>query len=141
MRLSTQLSRRRARLELSMTGMIDVVFLLLIFFLVTSAFIPIEHQMASTIKYETQAANQRQSDLEIAVVEMTVAEGQVVFRMGGVVTRDRRELRRVLEQFPNKMEGAIVRAADEVLADSVAKTIADCKSAGFNNVTYIPLDP
>ncbi len=139
MRLSTQLTRRHTRLELSMTGMIDVVFLLLIFFLVTSAFVPVEHHLPTSIQYQAISSQQRQSDLEIAVIEIRQEGQTAVFQIGGLVTGDREELRRVLHQFPNKLDGAVVRAADEVLADLVAKTIADCKAEGFTTVTYVPL--
>lgn len=139
MRLSTQTSHRPTRIELTMTGMIDVVFLLLIFFLVTSAFVPPEHQLPSGIQFESQADSQRPRDLEPAVIQISWSEGRPVYRLGGLVTSDRRELQSWLERFPNKTDGAVVRATDDVLADVVAKTIADCKSGGFSVVTYVPL--
>jgi len=126
-----------AGLELPMTGMIDVVFLLLIFFLITTTFFRPERQIAAAIQVDNQDAGQRQSYLEPAWVDVTMADGKAVYRLGANTTSDLNQLKNLLKQFGNKSEGAFVRVAPDVPFDYTAKTIGVCKSAGFQTVSYI----
>ena len=73
MKLCTR-QRRRQSLELSMTSMIDVVFLLLIFFLVTTTFIRPEREIRSMIQVKQKQASQSSSNLEPAIVEVGCSE-------------------------------------------------------------------
>ena len=58
-----------SKLELATAGMIDVVFLLLIFFLVTASFLPPEKELRPAIETEKKNASGA-SDLEKAIVEI-----------------------------------------------------------------------
>ena len=63
-----------------MTSMIDVVFLLLIFFMVTSSFSLAERELDSAIKVR-KAAISAASDLQPAIVEVVAAaEGRSFIR-------------------------------------------------------------
>lgn len=137
MKLSNR-QRRETKLELSMTSMIDVVFLLLIFFLVTTTFVRPEKRLLSAIQDREQSARETNSELEPAVVDVVRIEGRVVFRIGAVTTTDLSKIQPVLESFDNKDEGAYVRVADNVPFDFAARAIGCCKSSGFVNVSYIP---
>ena len=75
MKLSSHKIERESRLELSMTSMIDVVFLLLIFFMVSSSFVKTERDLDSGIKVERQSASQQQSDFEPAIVDVVESDG------------------------------------------------------------------
>ena len=79
MKLSHRL-RGTQRLELSMTSMIDVVFLLLIFFLVTTTFVRPEREVVSAIKVDQKDASENQSVLEPAIVDVIQVQGQPVYR-------------------------------------------------------------
>lgn len=131
---------RGARLELSMTSMIDVVFLLLIFFLVTSTFIRPEREVASNIKVNENNAGAEASNLEPAVVDVFRQDSEVLFRVGAVRTRDLEAIKEVLESFDNKSDGAFVRAAGNVPYEAAAQAIAACHESGFSSVSYLPLD-
>ena len=122
-----------------MTSMIDVVFLLLIFFLVTTTFIRPEKQLTSAIKVNEQDSSQRQSDLEPAIVDVLLVGGNVIFQLGTISTSEVEELRSTLESFENKADGAFVRVADAVAFDHAAKAIGVCRAAGFSTVSYIPV--
>lgn len=138
MKLSNR-QRRETKLELSMTSMIDVVFLLLIFFLVTTTFIRPEKRLLSAIEDREQQAVESDSELEPAIVDVMRVDGRVVFRIGAVTSTDLGKIKPVLESFGNKDEGAFVRVADDVPFDFAARAIGCCKSSGFVNVSYIPL--
>ncbi len=140
MRLSSshKLSRE-SKIELQMTSMIDVVFLLLIFFMTTSAFVKTERTLSSAIKVNERSASQSPTDLEPAVIDIVQADGHFVYRLG---TRDfdsADELTPVLRQFENKHDGAFVRVSDEAPFSMAAAAIQSSKSAGFVAVSYVPL--
>lgn len=123
-----------------MASMIDVVFLLLIFFMTTARFVKTERDLDSGIKVERQSASQQQSDFEPAIVDVVQSEGRFVFRLGGREFGTQQELVRVLRQFENKANGAFVRVSDEAPFDRAAAAIQACKTAEFVTVSYVPLD-
>ncbi|MCR9117836.1 MAG: biopolymer transporter ExbD [bacterium] len=140
MRLSSRKTSRDGRLELSMTSMIDVVFLLLIFFMTTAAFVKTEKQLSSAIKVEESSAQQTPRDLEPAIVEvLRNASGKFVYRIGSRDMTSEAELSQVLKQFPNKEDGAFVRVTDDAPFAMSAAAIAACRTARFAGVSYVPL--
>ncbi len=138
MKLSN-LHHRKSRIELSMTSMIDVVFLLLIFFLVTTTFISPERQLPAAIKTQDKQSNKSQSLLEPAVIDIVERDGQIQFKLGAVETTEINELDPVLESFENKSDGAFVRVADRVPFEKAAQAISACRTHGFEKVAYLPL--
>jgi len=139
MRLSNRsVDSRSNKIELSMTSMIDVVFLLLIFFLVTTTFVRPEKQLLSQIKVQEKNTEDSSSDLEPAIVEILGPTDRVRYRLGGVITNELEEIERVLETFQNKMDGAFIKVDNDVPFDHVAQAIAACKRSGFSIVSYLP---
>ena len=139
MRLTSRRARRETEIELSMTSMIDVVFLLLIFFMTTASFVKTERNLDSAIKLKEQS-NARSSDLEPAIVEVVMSGGRYVYRIGGLELATKDELVNVLRQFPDKLDGAYVRVSDGAPFRMAATAIQACKTAQFNIVAYVPPD-
>lgn len=137
MRLTNRRVSRERKMELSMTSMIDVVFLLLIFFMTSSRFIQAERNLASDIR-DGRARSQAESDLEPAIVDVMRSDGRTVFRIGTRDVTSREELTSVLRQFPNKLDGAYVRVDRSVPFASAAAAVQACKDAGFIAVAYVP---
>lgn len=127
------------RLDLSMTSMIDVVFLLLIFFLVTTTFIQPEKEIAANIQVNEQEASTDSSLTDPAIVDVLMNGDSVLFRIGAVRTNDLREVERILSAFDDKSKGAFVRVAGSVPYEAAAQAIGACKAAGFPSVSYLPL--
>ena len=123
-----------------MTSMIDVVFLLLIFFMVTSSFVKTERQLDSGIKIERQSSEQQQSDFEPAIVEIVSSGDRFVYRLGAREFTTQEGLSRVLRQFENKADGAFVKVSDDAPFEMAAAAIQACKSARFITVSYVPLE-
>ena len=73
MRLSSRKSG--ASVDMQMTSMIDIVFLLLIFFMVTSSFSLAERELDSAIKVRRAALSSAASDLQPAIVEVLRGSG------------------------------------------------------------------
>lgn len=128
---------RSSRLELSMTSMIDVVFLLLIFFIVSTTFVRPEREIASAIQVNEKRAADNESNLEPAIVDVIIQNSQVMFRIGAVRTNDLAEVKKLLEGFENKSEGAFVRVSDDVPYEAAAQAIGACHASGFPSVSYL----
>jgi biopolymer transport protein ExbD len=139
MKLSSHKAEKGATLDLPMTSMIDVVFLLLIFFMITSAFIETERNLDSAIEVRDRSAQESQSNLEPAIVEIVQSGGRHVYKVGAREMTDDAELQALLAQFPDKLQGAFVRVSDDAPFRMAAAAIQAAKSSGFVVVTYIPL--
>ncbi len=139
MKLSNRYRAHRCP-ELSMTSMIDVVFLLLIFFLVTTTFVRPERQLQPSIKVEEKSPDQASSDLEPAIVDIVRQERGVMFKLGAIRTNDLDEIAEALRGFENKSDGAFVRVSGDVPFESAAQLIGVCRAVGFPSVSYIPVD-
>src|SRR5687768_15803477 len=114
MRLTSRSGRHSSKIELQMTSMIDVVVLLLIFFIVTSSFHKTERELDPAIKVQKTSLSQTTSDLAPAIVELVRgSSGSFVYKLGGREMTVVTELTDVLRQFDNKLDGAVVRVADE----------------------------
>ena len=123
-----------------MTSMIDVVFLLLIFFIVSTTFVRPERQVASAIKVNEKRAAADSSNLEPAIIDIIVQNEQVLFRIGGLRTNDLQEVKKLLNGFENKSDGAFVRVAGNVPYEAAARAIGACHASDFKSVSYLPLD-
>ncbi|MBM3999779.1 MAG: hypothetical protein FJ297_09625 [Planctomycetes bacterium] len=134
-------SRRRqgAKIELAMTSMIDVVFLLLIFFMTTS-FGSSERWLDPAVRVERSGANAAQRDLQPAIVEIVRSGESHVYRLGASNLASVAELTARLRQFPNKSDGAFVRVVDGAPFGMAAAAVQACAAARFMPVSYVPWD-
>jgi biopolymer transport protein ExbD len=138
MRLSSR-KRNETKIELPMSSMIDVVFLLLIFFLVTSSFTKTERHLDPAVKMQESSAASAAEDLEPAIVEVVWGDDATVYRLGAREFVDVNELTDVLLSFDDKSRGAFVRVADDVPFGAAAAAIQACKDGRFTKVSYVPL--
>jgi biopolymer transport protein ExbD len=136
MRLSSRRIHRERRIELAMTSMIDVVFLLLIFFITTASFVRTERNLESAIRVNSSSA--ATADLQPAVVEVVRGGAGYVYKLGQREYSDAQELSRVLRQFDNKAQGAFVRVSDGAPFGMAAAAVQACKTAEFASVSYLP---
>jgi biopolymer transport protein ExbD len=137
MKLSSRKLNRHNRVELAMTSMIDVVFLLLIFFMTTASFVKTERQLDTNIKSQ-ESSRSVASDLEPAIVEVVNVEGVFLYRVGGRTLQTPVELTDLLRQFPSQVDGAYVKVSNDVPFRLAAAAIQACKDAGFSLVSYVP---
>ncbi|MEQ8784906.1 MAG: biopolymer transporter ExbD [Pirellulaceae bacterium] len=140
MKLSSRKIERGKKIELSMTSMIDVVFLLLIFFVTTASYIRTERELKPAIKVDKNAPTTVQN-FEPAIIEIVRGDTQFVYRIGGRDLTSVEELTEVLQAFPSniKFDGAFVRVSDEAPFDMAASAISACKDAKFISVSYVPI--
>lgn len=126
-------------MELSTTSMIDVVFLLLIFFLVTTTFRKPESQIESNLRVNEERSSATTNDIEPAVVDILRENQKAVFRIGLTTTPDIDVISEILERYPDKTQGAFVRLANDCPFGMAATAVARCRRAGFNQVSMVPV--
>jgi biopolymer transport protein ExbD len=139
MKLSNRKTGGARKIELAMTSMIDVIFLLLIFFMVNASFHLTERNLESAIQTKSQTASPARANLEPVIVEIVPVGGDYAFKVGGRQIDSAPELAEVLRQFPNKGDGAFVRVNDDAPFRMAAAAIQACSDAGFVSVSYIPI--
>ena len=123
--------------ELQMAPMIDVVFLLLIFFMVTATFRQFETQMRSAMTEQTPSLGPNaRADFENVLIDIRQVAGQVVYACGQNRCRSLGELRRLVRALP--VQGDVfVRAEPNVPVDHPVAAIRIAKDAGFRQVCFV----
>jgi biopolymer transport protein ExbD len=141
MKLSSRRISRDNRITLQMTSMIDVVFLLLIFFIVAASFVETERELKSAIQLDKSGVPSPFEKIVIDIVDR--GDGIYVYRLGSEDYTDPDRLYEMLNQQParSKAEGAFVRVADGAPFDMSATAISLSKKAKFISVSYIPVEP
>ena len=136
MRLTSRSAKHASKLDLPLTSMIDVVFLLLIYFLVTSSLVKEERELDAGIQIRRTASGA--SDLAPTIIRIVPGGGGYVYKVGGREFTSQAQLTRVLAQLENKTEMAYVSPDDDAPYDMAAAAIQALKDARFSNVTYAP---
>lgn len=119
-----------------MSSMIDVTFLLLIYFIVTTVFTPPEDQLTPALKVE-QGSAVKDNDLEPQIVNVTTRDSQEVYEIGDQAIVDRRQLAIILKRLPNE-PGVIVKVDNNVTVGFAIAAVQEARNAGFKRVTYVP---
>jgi biopolymer transport protein ExbD len=123
---------------LPMTSMIDVVFLLLIFFMVTASMSAPESDLGAGLQVD-QDGSSTAADLQPQIVLVEMGPGGPVYQIGDRAIPTKPELVSVLSQLP-KDAGVFVRVSNLVPVEWAAAALQACKDAGFTKVTYVPKD-
>ncbi len=123
---------------MSMTPMIDVTFLLLVFFLISNSQAKPESSLAPGLQ-AISAESGSAADLEQQSVELVMHNGSPVFRVGSRDVHDRESLAAVLETLPRE-PGIFVKGSGAVETSFAATALQVCRDVGFTKVTYVPLD-
>ncbi len=126
---------REARLP--MTPMIDVVFMLLIYFLLSTTLADPESDLATALRAEQQPGVSSASDFQPQVVEVFMRGDRSLFRVGQRELRTTEELEVLLTGLP-KDPGVFVEVSGEVPMRVAAGALQAAKDAGFVRVSYVP---
>ena len=120
---------------LPMTSMIDVVCLLLVFFMVTSSFSERESKLPSALATEGAGAA---AALEPQIVDVVGGDpAGAVFRVGTNAVGSRGELEAILALLP-KAPGLVIRVSPEAPVWAAAAALQAASNAGFEKRTYVP---
>lgn len=132
--------QRRPAPELNLTPLIDVVFLLLIFFMVSTTF-----DKESRIKVELpQAATQDERDKQDAVLDITIdAKGRFYVNQNEVINTETATLMGAIEKAVNDRRDlpVIISADANTPYQSVVKAMDAASQLGFQNMTFAARKP
>ena len=125
------MSRRRAKrsvAELNLTPLIDMIFILIIFFMVTASFV-----RESGIEVERPVANTSESKAPSVIVGIDA--GNIVWIENQPI--DIRSVRAWMARFlAEAPEGIVVIAADTMTRSGILVQVLDaCREAGVKNVS------
>ncbi len=117
--------------------MIDVVFLLLVYFLVTSNFAQLERDLSSSV--QSEGGGVRTSELQPQVIEIAYLDGVVVYQIGGRGADTKEGLVAILRVLP-KEPGVAIRASRDVPISAIASAMQASQDAGFTRRSYVPAE-
>jgi biopolymer transport protein ExbD len=129
-------------MELKMTPMIDVIFLLLIFFVCTASFRPPEQVLPTQVSLpgsvETDLPIEELEDLDELVVEVQWNAGQPGWEINDHEYGSLGEVRRVLEAAQAVQPGlpVILDVAPQVPMDHVIDVYDLCRIVGLERVQF-----
>ncbi|MEM9374062.1 MAG: biopolymer transporter ExbD [Planctomycetota bacterium] len=127
--------RTRRLGALPLISLIDVVFLLLIYFLVTSDFSQQERRLPSAV--QTEGGGVRAVELRPQIIEISSEASGVRFTVGQVVMRDQASLTAFLERLPRE-PGVAIRAEADAPIRAIAMALQAARDAGFEKRSYVP---
>ncbi len=123
--------KKRAPLEITLTPMIDVVFLLLIFFMVTTSF-----TKESVIKVQLPQADGKEANLKDELLRFTIDKsGHYFINDKPLEQKDKHTLKTALKAFDKKIQFVI--NADANAPVQAAITVLDIAGQlDFKNITF-----
>ena len=116
--------------------MIDVTFLLLIYFILTTVFTLPEDKLSPALKIEDGSASQEQ-EFEPQIVTVTIQGTEPAYVIGEQVIRNREQFATIISKLPRE-PGIIIRVDDAVPVGFAIAAIQESRNAGFERVTYVP---
>jgi biopolymer transport protein ExbD len=139
-RRQTRRSRRRAeRLSINLTSMIDVTFLLLVYFLVSTVLARPEDLLTSSIQTRDADSAGAEIDFQPQIIEVIRLDGAPMYRLAGRTFVDAGSLVDVLSDLPRDI-GIFVRVHRDVPVGFALAAVQSTRDAGFEQVTYVPED-
>lgn len=122
-------------IKLPLAALIDVVFFLLLYFIMAGTLSAAEGELPMTLSTGKRAAGSG-SDFSTQVLFVQFEAGQPRFRLGNRVILSQEELTTVLATLP-KEPGIVVRAQDEAPVQWTAAALQAARDAGFARVSYV----
>lgn len=120
--------------ELNLTPMIDVVFNLLVFFLLGSTFVNDEQKLELELPRVQSAAPLTEAPDELTVnvlADGTIKIGEETLTLAGLASR----LKAAVANYPE--QGVAVRGDGNGRYEAVAKVISQCRSAGVKHLDVL----
>lgn len=126
------LKKKKEDVQINLTPLIDVVFLLLIFFMVSTSFKK-ETQVSLTLP----EANGESMETQAESIDVTVSKsGQVFVNGKGLVNRDLATIREAIKQSSTDNQTPVIISADAAAPYQAVITVMDAAGqAGFKNLT------
>lgn len=140
MRIRVRQTRRGlSQVALNLTSMIDIIFLLLIYFMVTMVVSQPEDRLSPTLQTKRNAASGDSTDFQPQVIEVVIVDGAPGYRLGSQVYRDKTSLADRLAELP-KEAGVFITVSGNVSVGFATAAVQAARDADFEKVTYVPAD-
>jgi biopolymer transport protein ExbD len=137
-RIGKRSSRRGSdRIVINLASMIDVSFLLLFYFMVSTMLEDRETRLSTGLQSRTESAEGSVGDLQTQYVDVKVIDSAPAYVVGSRTCRNRADLQSVLRPLP-KSAGLFVRVFDGVDVGYAVAAIQVARDSGFDLVTYVP---
>ena len=127
------------RLVMNVTSLIDVTFLLLAYFMVSTVMARPEDRLTPTIQTQDQSAKGSEADFQPQTIDVLVLNGVEVYQLGQQTMRSVESLKSKLTGLPLDL-GVFIRAGEGVSVGFAMGAIQAARDAGFTQVTYVPLE-
>lgn len=135
MRLVRRSTPTWASARLPLVSLIDVVFLLLVFFMVTATLAPVESQLTSALHTERRQGG-ASADLQPQIIHVVMLDGAPAFQLGQRLVRSRDELTALLRALPRE-QGVFVRVAPDAPVAAAAAALQACADARLDRISYV----
>ncbi len=140
MRVQRPSSRRRPEsITLNLASMIDLTFLLLIYFMVTTVLANPEDRLSAALQTRSDSAVGPTADIQPQIVNVIMHNDAPAYMMGGEIFTDRPSLTAALRHL-YRPAGVFVRATGVVPVRAVAAALQAARDANFEQVTYVPAE-
>ena len=140
MRFQPKRSRLRVdRLTMNLASMIDVTFLLLVYFIVSTVMARPEDQLTSAIQTRDAETAGSEIDFQPQIVEVLRLDGAPAYVIGDRRLRDLGGLRAVLDDLPTEL-GVFIRVSGDIPVEFALSAVQAARDAGFEQVTYVPVE-
>jgi biopolymer transport protein ExbD len=146
MRRTTPYAARRSELEIKMTPMIDVVFLLLIFFVWTASFQKVEYVLPSNLASVVGAAPAQsqdvppppEEDFDQVVIRIQWQNGKPLWKVNDLVVTSLQQVRRRLETIARiQRDSPIILHPDPVVPLGTVIDVYDVtRLVGFEEIQF-----
>lgn len=126
------LKKKKEDVQINLTPLIDVVFLLLIFFMVSTSF-----KKETKVSLELPEANGESMDSQTESIEISVSKSGEVFVNGnGLVNREVETIKEAIKQSSTDNQTPVIISADADAPYQAVITVMDAAGqAGFKNLT------
>ena len=125
---------KRRPVRLPLVGMIDVFFLLLVYFIVSTTLAMPEDELSAALKQESKEA--AASDLQPQLVHVLANDASPVFVVGNQRLSTQEQLKDLLKQL-QKEAGVFLSVDDTAPVWAAAAALQACHDAGYEKLTYV----
>lgn len=134
MNFAPRTSGIRKAVRLPLVGMIDVFFLLLVYFIVSTTLAQPEDELAAALRQ--QSAEASASDLQPQYIEVRRSDAGVAYVVGARTIGSQDELTQILKDLP-KEAGVFLKVNDDAPVWAAAAALQACHDAGYEKLTYV----
>ncbi|MCH2133571.1 MAG: biopolymer transporter ExbD [Phycisphaerales bacterium] len=124
---------------MNMTSLIDVTFLLLVYFMVSMVISRPEDRLNPTIRTQDESVSGDAADFQPQVVEVMLVNNVPTYRLGQHDMVSPEQLEEKLANLPTDL-GVFIRGSSGISVGFAMAAIQAARDAGFEEVTYVPME-